>query len=149
MRSIAFWAINPTAKRTIDPKLPPPPAWTVSGPLLVSVRSLLLFQSQMQSVVRIPGENTMPRCYQETISKVTARCHLPLLHWILPDGCQMALIRGDIQRLPPKLPPLFILQEGTFAPSHGPPWRFQKSWPSGDLILGAGRAGLSAKNPCL
>lgn len=43
-RSTAFWAINPTAKRTIDPKSPPrpppaPPARTVPGSLLVS-RSL-------------------------------------------------------------------------------------------------------------
>lgn len=124
MRSIASWAINPTAKRTTDPKLPPPPAWTGSGSLLVSVRSLLLFQSQMQSVAHIQGENTMPRRYRELISKVTARCHLPLPHWVRSDGCQeMASTRGTSRGSHSSLSPLLILQEETFAPSHGLSWK--------------------------
>lgn len=37
----------------------------------------------------------MPRHYRELISKVTARCRLPLLHWILSNRCQgMASVRG-------------------------------------------------------
>lgn len=38
----------------------------------------------------------MPRRDRESTSKVTARCRLPLLHWILSDnGCQgMASVRG-------------------------------------------------------
>lgn len=45
----------------------------------------------------------MPGRHQKTTSKVTARCHLPLLHWILSDGyLEKASIREDIQRLPPQ-----------------------------------------------
>lgn len=128
-RSTAFWAINPTAKRTIDPKSTPHPSCptrTVPGSLLVSVRSLLLFQSQMQSVVHIQREITMPRRDRESTSKVTARCRLPLLHWILSDnGCQgMASVRGTSRGSRPSPPPLLILQEETLAPSHGPSRKF-------------------------
>lgn len=67
-----------------------------------------------------------------------------------PDGCQgMASIRGTSRGSHPSLPPLLIPQEETLAPSHGPPSRFKKPWPGGGLVLGAGGAGLSARNPCL
>lgn len=61
----------------------------------------------------------------------------------------MALIRGTSRGPHPSLPPLLIPQEETLAPSRGPSWRFEKPWPGGGLVLGAGGAGLSARIPCL
>lgn len=63
----------------------------------------------------------MPRHYQEMISKVTARCHLLLLlHWMLSDGCQeMASIREDTQRLPPKPTTSAYLSKRNICPQ---PW---------------------------
>lgn len=139
-RSIAFWAINPTAKRTIDPRLPPPPARTVSGSLLASVRSLLLFQSQVQSVAHVQGKNTMlpPETHLQS--------HLPLPRRMLSDGCQeMASIRGTSKGSHPSLPPLLTLQEET----HPRPWPFTEIL---DATVQWRRSPLSRqgpRNPCL
>lgn len=61
----------------------------------------------------------------------------------------MASIRGTSRGPHPSLPPLLIPQEETLSPSRGPSWRFEKPWPGGGLVLGAGGAVLSARNPCL
>lgn len=116
MRLIVFWAINPTAKRTTDPKKPAPtptPAACPDSfrfPPSLSVRSLKLFRSQVRGVVCIKKKTShMARDVSPEMSSgkdLKSRCKTPFAasrDRVLIRAGETTLIRKGVGAAPPKL----------------------------------------------
>lgn len=153
MRSIAFWAINPTAKKTTDPKLPR----HLLGQFPVPSSSLFArfrrFKAKCSVWFTSNGRTLCPDVTGKyPKSPKHARYH-PLLRWMLSDWCEkMASIRKDIQRIPPKPTTSAYSLRRNICPQ---PWPCReipevKAGPRPGRVLGSGRAGpWSAKHPYL
>lgn len=139
-RSIVFWAINPTAKRTTGPKkphrwpgrLPLPSQSLCSPPLAYAVsKPRVWFASK-----RKQGTQTSSGRHLEGL-----RTHHPL-----PRGTHVILRRRPWSLEHSRLQPLLVLCEETTAtsPSRGPSPRLLESRQAGPVGAGAGRAVLSS-----